>query len=69
MIRVENGPEFLSQQLQEGGKANRVLVYHIQPGRPTQKAFIERFNRPYRNEVLNLYLFRRSRGGRSRLSG
>ncbi len=58
MIRVENGPEFLSQQLQEWGKANRVLIYHIQPGRPTQNAFIERFNRTYRNEVLNLYLFR-----------
>ena len=58
MIRVDNGPEFLSQQLQDWGQANRVLIYHIQPGRPTQNAFIERFNRTYRNEVLNLYLFR-----------
>jgi len=58
MIRVDNGPEFLSQQLHEWGKGNRVLIYHIQPGRPTQNAFIERFNRTYRNEVLKLYLFR-----------
>ena len=58
MIRVDNGPEFLSQQLHEWGKTNRVLIYHIQPGRPTQNAVIERFNRTYRNEVLNLYLFR-----------
>lgn len=58
MIRVDNGPEFLAQALQDWGKANRVLIYHIQPGRPTQNAFIERFNRTYRNEVLNLYLFR-----------
>lgn len=57
MIRVDNGPEFIAQQLQEWGKANRVLIYHIQPGCPTQNAFIERFNRTYRNEVLNLYLF------------
>ena len=57
MIRVDNGPEFLSQQLHEWGKANRVLIYHIQPSRPTQNAFIERFNRTYCNEVLNLYLF------------
>ena len=58
MIRVDNGPEFLAQRLQDWGKANRVLIYHIQPGRPTQNAFIERFNRTYRNEVLNLYVFR-----------
>ena len=58
MIRVDNGPEFLAQSLLEWGKANRVLIYHIQPGRPTQNAFIERFNRTYRNEVLSLYLFR-----------
>ena len=59
MIRVDNGPEFhRPASLQDWGKANRVLIYHIQPGRPTQNAFIERFNRTYRNEVLNLYLFR-----------
>lgn len=58
MLRVDNGPEFLAQSLHEWGKVNRVLIYHIQPGRPTQNAFIERFNRTYRNEVLNLYLFR-----------
>ncbi len=32
MIRVDNGPEFLAQALHEWGKANRVLIYHIQPG-------------------------------------
>jgi len=58
MIRVDNGPEFLAQSLQDWGKANRVLIYHIQPSRPTQNAFIVRFNYTYRSEVLNLYLFR-----------
>ncbi|GJL56964.1 MAG: transposase [Nitrospirales bacterium] len=56
MIRVDNGPEFLAQALHDWGNANRVLIYHIQPRRPTQNAFIERFNRTYRNEVLALYL-------------
>ena len=58
MIRVDNGPEFLTQALQDWGKANHVLIFYMQPGRPTQNAFIERFNRTYRTEVLNLYLFR-----------
>ena len=32
-------------------------MLHIQPGKPNQNAFIERFNRSFRNEVLNLHLF------------
>ena len=58
MIRVDTGPEFLAQQLQKWGKTNRMLIYHIQPGHPTQNALIEQFNRTYRNEVLKLYRFR-----------
>lgn len=58
MIRMDNGPECIAQSLQGLGKASRVLIDHIQPYRPTQNAFIERFNCTYRDEVLNLYLFR-----------
>lgn len=58
VLRVDNGPEFLSQILIDWAKDNGVLIQHIQPGKPNQNAYIERFNRTYRNEVLNLYLFR-----------
>ena len=54
---MDNGPEFISQTLALWAERNDVKLHHIQPGRPTQNAYIERFNRTLRNEVLDAYMF------------
>lgn len=43
-LRVDNGPGFLSQVLVDWCKDNGVLIRHIQPKKPNQDAYIERFN-------------------------
>lgn len=56
-IRCDNGPGYLSQQLVDWANKQQVTLLHIQPGKPTQNAYIERFNRTARHEWLDLHLF------------
>jgi putative transposase len=54
-IRVDNGPEFLA--LAEWCKDRGIHLKFIQPAKPNQNAFVERFNRTFRDDVLGQYLF------------
>lgn len=56
-IRMDNGPEFTSNAMSNWFEDNRIKPEFIQPGKPAQNAYIERFNRSYRQGVLDMYLF------------
>lgn len=56
-IRVDNGPENISHHFQNWAKSHNIFIHYIQPGKPAQNAYIERFNRSYREAVLDMYLF------------
>ena len=59
VLRSDNGPEFLGEAFTAWAKANAVAIRYIQPGKPNQNAYIERFNRTFREEVLDPHLFAR----------
>jgi putative transposase len=56
-IKVDNGPEFISKDLDLWAYSNKVELDYSRPGKPTDNAFIESFNNRVRQECLNQHWF------------
>jgi len=56
-IRVDNGPEYISAALQVWAQRQGIALIYIQPGKPQQNAYIERYNRTVRTEWLGQYIW------------
>jgi putative transposase len=56
-IRVDNGPEFISKELDLWSYARGVQLDFSRPGKPTDNAFIESFNSRFRQDCLNQHWF------------
>lgn len=56
-LRMDNGPEYINQKLVDWANSKQITLMYTQPGKPTQNAYIERFNRTVRHEWLELNLF------------
>ena len=50
---MDNGPEFISKALDRWAYERGVKLHFIQPGKPTQNAYVESFNGKLRDECLN----------------
>ena len=57
-LRMDNGPEFISNTLADWAEEHATDLEFNQPGRPMQNSYVEQFNRTYRDEILNSYVFK-----------
>lgn len=56
-IKVDNGPEFISKELDRWAYENKVTLDFSRPGKPVDNAYIESFNGSFRDECLNTNWF------------
>jgi putative transposase len=56
-IRVDNGPELIAAEFYDWCDDHGIDEVYIQPGKPQQNGFVERFNGSFRREFLDAYLF------------
>ena len=56
-IRCDNGPELVSETLIQWTKERQITMLYIQPGKPNQNAYVERYNRTVRHEWLDMHAF------------
>lgn len=56
-IRCDNGPELISHLLVEWTERQGIKLQYIQPRKPQQNAYVERFNRTVRHEWLDQHLY------------
>jgi putative transposase len=56
-IRVDNGPEYISGTLASWAERHGIRLSYIQPGKPQQNAYVERYNRTVRQEWLGQHIF------------
>ena len=54
---MDNGPEFIANIMQQWSEMHEIEFKYIEPGKPMQNGYIERFNRTYREAVLDSYIF------------
>lgn len=57
MIRVDNGPEFISHHLNKWCTEHHISIAFIEPGKPMQNGYVERCNGNIRKELLNAHVF------------
>lgn len=56
-VRCDNGPEYISNALKNWALDQGITITYIEPGKPQQNAYVERYNRTMRYDWLNQKLF------------